>query len=124
MLVFASFQVSHLQLVSGGLNATGGKGGKGKGKSGGKGGSIGIVKPGNTRVAPYSSNHTVGNTRAKGGPGGGMQGGIHAQLMTARAIASAPSHPKKKEVSELLSARDKGWVDEVKFGQVLQGLLF
>jgi hypothetical protein len=49
---------------------------------------------------------------------------MYNQLLTARAIASAPSHPKKKEVVELLGARDKGWIDDQKFGQVLQGLLF
>jgi hypothetical protein len=53
-----------------------------------------------------------------------MRSSLDAQLATARAIAHADSHPKKAEVRELLSVRDKGWIDDSKFGNLLQGLIF
>jgi len=69
------------------------------------------------RPAPYST------ATPRGGKGRSVTG-LPAQIATARAIANTPSHPKSREVSELLAARDKGWVEDSKFAQLLQGMLF
>ncbi len=44
-------------------------------------------------------------------------------LKTAEAIAKDSTHPKSKEIKELLSAHKKGWVDAGKFQQLLQRLV-
>jgi hypothetical protein len=43
---------------------------------------------------------------------------------TAAAIARNNSHPHCKEVLELLRTQEKGWVDDQKFVDFLQTLLF
>ena len=45
-------------------------------------------------------------------------------LQTARVIAQNKNHPKNAEVNELISAVEKGWVDQSKFSSLLQGMLF
>ena len=44
-------------------------------------------------------------------------------LKTAEAIAKDSTHPRSKEIKELLGAHKKGWVDAAKFQQLLQKLI-
>jgi hypothetical protein len=55
-------------------------------------------------------------------PGGNSQ--IAMARETAAAIARNNSHPHCKEVLELLRTQEKGWVDDQKFVDILQTLLF
>ena len=45
-------------------------------------------------------------------------------LQTAQAVASNRGHPKHQEVGELLNTMNKGWIDQGKFADVLQSILF
>ena len=45
-------------------------------------------------------------------------------LQTAQAVASNRGHPKHQEVGELLNTMNKGWIDQSKFAELLQGILF
>ena len=45
-------------------------------------------------------------------------------LQTAQAVASNRGHPKHQEVGELLNTMNKGWIDQGKFAEVLQSILF
>ena len=51
-----------------------------------------------------------------------MQGSM--ALQTAQAVASNRGHPKHQEVGELLNTMNKGWIDQGKFAELLQGILF
>ena len=45
-------------------------------------------------------------------------------LQTASVIASNRSHPNHAEVSHLIQTFEKGWINEAKFNELLQGMLF
>ena len=68
--------------------------------------------------------------RGRGPVGHGMYSGSAAfmqgsmALQTAQAVASNPGHPKHQEVGELLNTMNKGWIDQGKFAELLQGILF
>mmetsp|Transcript_37019 Transcript_37019/g.73672 ORF Transcript_37019/g.73672 Transcript_37019/m.73672 type:complete len:202 (+) Transcript_37019:108-713(+) len=49
---------------------------------------------------------------------------ITLALQTANSIAINRAHPKQADVVELLRTREKGWIDDHKFMQVLKGLVF
>ena len=51
-------------------------------------------------------------------------GGHAVAMQTARVIATTPSHRRHTEVAELVRTFEKGWIDELKFAELLQGLLF
>ena len=64
----------------------------------------------NNRPQPYGNRTIVGGGKGGGkgdskGGGGGATVGIKAQIQTAKAIINGgAAHPKKKEISDLLSA--------------------
>ena len=79
------------------------------------------------QLLPQQQQPTV-VSRGRGPVGQGMyhlgsDGGSMA-LQTAQAVASNRGHPKHQEVGELLNTMNKGWIDQGKFAELLQGILF
>ena len=50
--------------------------------------------------------------------------GSKTVITTAEVIASSKDHPKRREVKELLTSFDKGWVSFDKFASILHKLVF
>ena len=71
---------------------------------------------------PNRGRGTVGHGMYSGNVGSFMAGSM--ALQTAQAIASNRGHPKHQEVGELLNTMNKGWIDQGKFAELLQGILF
>ena len=84
-----------------------------------------VVKSG--RSAPVPAPSAVAAPRPKAISRVGVPtktGGIvNYAVQTAAAIASNPAHPRSKDVRELLNTFEKGWIDENKFKQLLQGMV-
>lgn len=55
---------------------------------------------------------------------GGYVGGQSTAIQTAQLVAQNPGHAKHREVNELLLTLQKGWIDQRKFADLLQGILF
>ena len=121
-----------LKKMKAGKGSRGNKGGKGKpfmiarggkGGKGFKGGRAGAVRQPRGVNANRSAPYSKVNNNAQRGVGRGQKT-IESMKSTAQAIATSASHPKKREVKELLNCHQKGWVDDQKFKTVLQSLLF
>ena len=52
------------------------------------------------------------------------QQSIKSSVATAGAIARDPKHPKREQAEELLKAHQRGWIDDVKFQEILKRLIF
>ena len=122
-----------------------------KGVAGGKAAPKGvtIVKQDNL-VRPAAKKAQTQQPKAAGGGrggarggGGGVQGnglakmnlpkmgggnfpssGQSTAIQTAQVVAQNKSHAKHREVNELLQTLQKGWIDQRKFADLLQGILF
>lgn len=76
-----------------------------------------IVKPG--KPVPVAAPKAKAINRV-----GTSKGGVASSaVQTAASIASNPAHPRNKDVRELLNTFQKGWVDENKFKELLQGMV-
>jgi hypothetical protein len=88
-----------------------------------------IVKPGRSAPAPpvaaAAAPRSKAISRVGAPPSGNKSGGGVANyaVQTAAAIASNPAHPRSKDVRELLNTFEKGWIDDNKFKQLLQGMV-
>jgi hypothetical protein len=49
---------------------------------------------------------------------------LKSSVATASAIARDPKHPKRDQAEELVRAYQRGWVDAIKFNEILQQLVF
>jgi hypothetical protein len=49
---------------------------------------------------------------------------LKSSLATASAIARDPKHPKREQAEELVRAYQRGWIDAIKFNDILQQLVF
>lgn len=76
-----------------------------------------IVKP------VQSESITASKPKAMTRVGVPKKGGANNAVQTAAAIASNPAHPRSKDVRELLNSYEKGWVEEHKFKELLQGMV-
>lgn len=52
------------------------------------------------------------------------QPSMKSSLATASAIARDPKHPKREQAEELVRAYQRGWIDSLKFNEILQQLIF
>lgn len=79
------------------------------------------------QVAATQLNNTNGTSKTATSttkPKGKSLSSITMALQTANAIAANKSHPRGSEVSELLRTHQKGWIDNDRFMELLQGMLF
>ena len=49
---------------------------------------------------------------------------ITVAVQTARVIAGNQAHPNSEDISHLIKTLEKGWIEEDKFYQLLQVMLF
>lgn len=80
--------------------------------------NAGIIKPGSSKANLKIVKPVVEPKRKK------SFGSSQTALQTASAIAANRSHPNHTEVSQLIITFEKGWIDEEKFTELLQGMLF
>ena len=69
-----------------------------------------IVKPGAKKTNDKSVNSSNNNNK------------VLNAIQTAKAIAKS-NHPKSKEIQQLLQTKEKGWIDNDKFMQILKPLI-
>lgn len=78
----------------------------------------------NTRAAPAPRQQNIPALTQTAPRGRGGSSEISLAIQTANSIAINRAHPKQADVVELLRTREKGWIDDNKFMQVLKGLVF
>lgn len=88
--------------------------------------SSNIIKPGTPQAAAVKSKtqKPVQSVETKSYPPKGRVNSSQTALQTASVIASNRSHPNHAEVSHLIQTFEKGWINEAKFNELLQGMLF
>lgn len=79
-----------------------------------------MVLPRKTEVSltPRSNNNNNNNNKQT------SQASMKSSLATASAIARDPKHPKREQAEELVRAYQRGWIDSLKFNEILQQLIF